>query len=266
MENRIDRTFEALRKAGRGAFMPFLAAGDPDMARSASIVRECARRGADLIELGIPYSDPVADGPAIQAAFTRALNSGSTVKGVLDMVRELRRDVDIPFCSMLSFSIVYRMGVGAYMKAAAAAGIDGAIIPDLPVDEAEAVVAAAEANGLHVIFLVAPTTTEQRLRNIVEHGRGFIYCVSVAGVTGARDRLPEELAERVRHLKSLTRLPVAVGFGISRPEHVRMVTSVADGAIVGSALVKAIEDACAKGEDPARVAGELTARLAAGAA
>ena len=261
--NRIDATFERLRAEGRKAFMPFIAAGDPDMSTSAAILRACAARGADLIELGIPYSDPLADGPAIQAAFTRALDAGATVEAAFAMVKELRRELDTPICSMRSFSIVHRIGVTEYMKAAADAGIDGAIIPDLPVEEAGAVIDAAEANGLHTVFLVAPSTTEARLKRIIERGRGFVYCVSVTGVTGARESLPEELVDRVAHLKAATDLPVAVGFGISTPEHVRMVCSAADGAIVGSALVKAVHAACEAGDDPVRAAGDLVERLSA---
>jgi len=263
VKNRIDAVFERLRASGQKAFMPFIAAGDPDMGTSAQILRECARRGADLIEFGIPYSDPVADGPAIQAAFTRALDAGATVQGAFSAVRELRRELDAPICAMLSFSVVHRIGPDAFMKRAAEAGIDGAIVPDLPVEEADDVIRAAEANGLNMVFLVAPTTTEQRLRLIVEHGKGFIYCVSVAGVTGTRDRLPDELVGRVRHLRDVTNLPIAVGFGISKPEQVRQVVSVADGAIVGSALVKAIEAACASNRDPVKAAGDCVEHLAA---
>ena len=263
MKNRIDATFERLREAGRRAFMPFVAAGDPDMAVSAQIVRECARSGADLIELGIPYSDPVADGPAIQSAFTRALDAGATVQKAMDMVRELRADVDIPICSMLSYSIVHRVGTAKYMERAAEAGFDGAIIPDLPVEESDAIVDLARSNGLHAIFLVAPSTTEERVARIMEHGSGFVYCVSVAGVTGAREDLPPELVDRVQRLRSMTDQPIAVGFGISKPEHVRMVCSVADGAIVGSALVKAIGAACEAGGDPVPVVGRIVAELSA---
>jgi len=262
-QNRIDATFERLAAEGRKAFMPFVTAGDPDMATSAAIVRACAARGADLIELGIPYSDPVADGPAIQASFQRALDVGATLEQAFKMVTELRADVEIPICSMLSFSIVHRVGPAEYMRRASEAGIDGAIIPDLPVEEADAVIEAAEANGMHLVFLVAPSTPESRLRHIVERCRGFIYCVSVAGMTGERDQLPEELVDRLRHLKEATSLPVAVGFGIAKPEHVRMVYSVADGAIVGSALVKAIHAAAESGQDPAQAAGDLVEALSA---
>jgi tryptophan synthase alpha chain len=262
-QNRIDRTFARLRASGQRAFMPFVAAGDPDLAATAAVLRACAAAGADLIELGVPYSDPVADGPAIQEAFTRALNAGVTVAKVFDMVRSLRSEVDTPICSMLSFSIVHRIGPRRYMEAAAQVGIDGAIIPDLPVEESAEVVEAAERCGIHVVFLAAPTTPESRLRLIVERGRGFIYCVSVAGVTGVRDILPADLVARVRRLKSLTDLPIAVGFGVSRPEHVRLVCSVADGAIVGSALVKAVYAAALAGQDPAKAAGELVRELSA---
>ena len=265
MKNRIDTTFESLRAAGRHAFMPFLAAGDPDLSTSAAILRECVRRGADIVELGVPYSDPVADGSDIQAAFTRALDAGTTLDGVFGMVSDLRRDVDVPIVSMLSFSIVYRVGPAEYMRRAAEAGVDGAIIPDLPVEAADEVLAAAADRALHVVFLVAPSTTEARLKRIIERASGFIYCVSVAGVTGALDVLPKELTDRVRRLKADTGIPVAVGFGVSTPEHVRIVTSVADGAIVGSALVKVIHAAARAGQDPAKAAGDYVAEMAAAA-
>ena len=266
MNNRIDATFGALRAGGRSAFMPFIAAGDPDMATCAAILRECAGRGADLIELGVPYSDPVADGAAIQAAFTRALNAGATLERVFNMVRDLRKDVDTPIVSMLSYTIVFRVGPTEYMRAAADAGLDGVIIPDLPVEEAETVAEQAESHGLRAIFLVAPSTPEARLKRIVEMSTGFIYCVSDAGVTGERDRLPEELAERVRHLKSASDVPVAVGFGISTPDQARMVAQVADGAIVGSALVRIIHSAVESRGDPVKAAGDFVSAMAAAVA
>ena len=262
MPNRIDATFQKLRGAGHRAFMPFIAAGDPDLDTSAAIVKACVQRGADLIELGIPYSDPVADGPAIQGAFARALDAGATLDGVFAMVRAVRREIpDTPIVSMLSFSIVFRVGPAEYMRRAAEAGLDGAIIPDLAVEEADETLAAAKANGLNLVFLVAPSTTEERVRLILERANGFIYCVSVAGVTGARDRLPDELADRVAHLKAETDVPVAVGFGVSSPEHVRMVHRVADGAIVGSALTKVIHAAVESGRDPVRAAADFVAEL-----
>lgn len=262
MSNRINAAFQALRAAGKHAFMPFIVAGDPDMATSAAVLRECAKRGADIVELGVPYSDPVADGPAIQAAFTRALDAGATLAKVFDMVREAREDVDIPIVAMLSYSIVHRVGPAEFMRRAAEAGLDGAIIPDLPVEGAGEAIRAAEDNGLRVIFLVAPSTTESRFRAILERASGFIYCVSVSGVTGERDTLPAELVERVRRIKAETDTPVAVGFGISRPEHVKQVVSVADGAIVGSALVKIIHNAVESGGYPVRAAGEYVAEMA----
>jgi len=265
MTNRIDETFARLRASRQGAFMPFVAAGDPDMATSEKVIRECCRRGADLIELGIPFSDPVADGPAIQAAFTRALDKGATVEAALAMMRRLRKDVQTPIVAMLSYSIVYRIGSERFMRRAAEAGLDGVIIPDLPVEESEVARAAAEAHGLRMIHLVAPTTTEARLAQIVERAAGFIYCVSVSGVTGERARLPADLLDRVRRLKERTPVPIAVGFGISEPEHARMVTRVADGAIVGSGLVNAVHAAVEQGRDPAEAAGRFVEAMAAAA-
>ena len=263
MSNRIHNVFQALRSEGRGAFMPFIAAGDPDLETSKAILLECSRRGADLIELGIPYSDPVADGAAIQAAFTRALDAGVSLAAVFEMLRECREEMDTPVVAMLSYSIVYRLGVEDFMARAAQSGFDGVIIPDLAVEESESAADAAAACGLPLIFLVAPTTSEARTRRILDSAGGFIYCVSSPGVTGVREKLPEELAERVRRLKAESDLPVAVGFGIATPEQVAMVTSVADGAIVGSALVKTIAAALDRGEDPVRAAGDFVERLAA---
>lgn len=241
--------------------MPFLAAGDPDMETSGAILRECVKRGADMVELGIPYSDPVADGPAIQAAFQRALNAGASLAKAFDMVRCLRQDVDAPIVSMLSYSIVHRVGPAEFMRRAAEAGLDGAIVPDLPVEESDATLDAADKQGLRLIYLAAPSTTESRYRMILQRAKGFLYCVSVAGVTGERDQLPADLVERVKRIKAETDVPVAVGFGISRPEHVRMVAEVADGAIVGSALVKAVHAAAEDGRDPVQAAGEFVAKM-----
>ena len=240
MPNRIDRTFRRARAENRAAFMPFITAGDPDMETTAAIIEEIERRGADLVELGIPYSDPIADGPTIQASYVRALDAGFKVSAAFDMVRRLRERCSLPILTMVSFSIVTRIKPDDYFKQAAEAGIDGVIIPDLSADEGKAVARMAEAVGLHPVFLVAPTTPPERMKQIIRLSRGFIYYISVTGITGARDQLPEDLIEHVTRLRRQTRKPVAVGFGISRPEQVHAIARIADGAIVGSAIVKKI--------------------------
>ena len=264
MANRIDRAFRRARKEKRAAFMPFITAGDPDLAATAAIIEEAARRGADLIELGIPFSDPIADGPTIQASYTRALDAGFTVKAALDMVRDVRTRCKVPILTMVSFSIVSRIGPRAYFKQVASAGIDGLIIPDLPADEGKAITRLAHAAKLHTVYLVAPTTPPERMKEIAKLSRGFIYYISVTGITGARDTLPTDIAEHVGKLRALSDTPVAVGFGISRPEQVRTIAQIADGAIVGSALVKEIHELSNRPrEELVKGVGDFLAALAA---
>jgi len=264
MSDRIQRTFAALRRRGEAAFMPFLSAGDPDLETTRDLILEVARRGADVIELGIPFSDPIADGPTIQASFTRALAGGTTVGGALDAVKSVRRSCEVPIVTMVSFSIVSRIGTAAYVHRAAEAGADGLIVPDLPVEEAGALRAQAQAEGLCTIFLVAPTTDPDRARRIAEHSTGFIYYVSVTGTTGARDRLPEDLPARLAALKALTDTPVALGFGVGRPEQAAEAGRAADGVIVGSAIVKKIQEyADASRADLVKAVGDFVESLAA---
>jgi len=263
--NRIDLAFGRAHSENRAAFMPFLTAGDPDLETTAALIVESARRGADVIELGIPFSDPIADGPTIQASFVRALERGLSVRDIFAMIRKVRSRSEVALLTMVSFSIVARVGARAYFDEAAAAGADGVIMPDLSVEESRDVARQARAAGLHPVFLVAPTTPEPRMRQIARRSRGFIYYISVAGTTGARDRLPDDLAEHIRLLKSLTRKPVAVGFGISRPEHVRAVAAHADGVIVGSAIVRRIHELSDRPrEEMIRAVGDFVAELAAG--
>ena len=242
MANRIDTAFGRARREGRAAFMPFLTAGDPDLETTAELIRACAANGADVIELGVPFSDPIADGPTIQSSFVRALAHGYGVQDVLAMLRKARKRTNVPILTMVSYSIVERLGVETYFKQASKAGVDGVILPDLPADEANVVVQLGKRHRLHTVFLVAPTTDDQRMKMIMRRSKGFIYYVSVTGTTGARTELPSDLAEHIRRLKSLTQKPVAVGFGVSRPEQVRAVAADADGVIVGSAIVRKIHE------------------------
>jgi len=252
--NRVRAAFERLSADRRKAFMPFISAGDPNLEVTAAVLRTLEERGvADLVELGVPFSDPIADGPTIQASYQRALAAGVTPRAILDLVADLRAGgLALPICLMVSYSLVYRPGMETFVEGAAAAGIDGMIVPDLPADEAGPLGQALAAHDLVYIPLVAPTTTPSRREAILAHATGFIYCISVTGITGERDALPEHLDEYVRGVKAEATVPVCVGFGISRPEHVAAVTAVADGAIVGSAIIHRIADHAA--EPPERIA------------
>ncbi|HOX40087.1 MAG TPA: tryptophan synthase subunit alpha [Candidatus Brocadiia bacterium] len=240
--NRIDLRFQELRRKREPAFIPYLTAGDPDMHATRELILEAERRGADLIELGVPFSDPIADGPVIQASHLRALEGGTRVGDVLAMVREVRNTSEIPIVAMISCSIVFRKGADGFIRSMAEAGIDGATIPDLPVEEAGQARDAADRAGLHLAPFVTPTTTIKRQEAICRAARGFIYYISVVGLTGAREQLAGDLKANVDRIRAAAKVPVAVGFGVSRPEHAREVGAVSDGVIVGSALVRLISE------------------------
>ena len=263
--NRIDAKFAELRAKGKKAFIPYVTAGDPDADATVEAALALERSGASLVELGVPYSDPLADGPVIQDAFTRVLSRGWRVADTLAVARRIRERSEVPLLTMVSYSLVYRYGPERYVRDAQAAGVDGAIVPDLGVAEGEAFLADAAARDFKTVLLVAPTTEPEREREIVEHSTGFVYCISVIGITGARAGLPPELAGHVARLKKLTTKPVCVGFGVSTPEHVRTVAAIADGVIVGSRLVKLIaehaSDRAALVSEVSRFASALTAPL-----
>jgi tryptophan synthase alpha chain len=240
--NAIDATFGRLRAEKRKALVPFLSAGDPDLKTTAALVRELVRRGASLVEVGFPYSDPIADGPVIQASYTRALARGVRVDDVFRCVRELGA-VGVPLAGMMSYSLVHRRGPETFLRQAQEAGFSGAIIPDLPIEEAEGISRLAAARDFKLIHLVTPTTPRERALQIARLSTGFLYCVSTTGITGERDRLPPELVGQLAWLRGQTDLPLCVGFGISTPEQVRPLRDVADGIIVGSAFVRRIEQA-----------------------
>jgi tryptophan synthase alpha chain len=246
--NAIDAQFDRLRAQRRKAFIPFVTAGDPDLETTVRLVRELAGRGASLIEVGFPYSDPIADGSVIQASYTRALARGLHQEDVFACARRLAdspevKEAGIPLVGMVSYSLVYRRGPEDFLDRAQAAGFSGAIVPDLPVEESEELARRAGARDFKLIQLVTPTTPRDRATRIARASTGFLYCVSVTGITGERDRLPEQLLGQLVWLRSQTALPLCVGFGISRPEHVRMLRESADGVIVGSALVRRVEQA-----------------------
>ena len=261
----IAGVFAGLKQSGSMALMPFVTAGDPDLETTASLLEELARRGADLVEVGFPYSDPIADGPVIQASYTRALDCGFNVPSLFERFEQLDTAALPPLIAMVSYSIVFRTGPRAFVDRAAAAGFAGMIVPDLPGDEAGELVSIVRAAGLDLVQLVAPTTPPGRVDRIVEASSGFLYCISVAGTTGVRDRLPDELDGQLAALRERTELPLAVGFGVSRPEHVSALRGQADGAIVGSALVRQLEplaDGSAETADVVTAIGDWVAELA----
>lgn len=239
----IDTLFAQLRKSGRKALMPFVTAGDPDLEFTAAVIRELVSRGSSLCELGIPYSDPIADGPVIQASYTRALGKHVTLAGIFEMLSRLTPALPAPIVTMVSYSIVYRRGLDAYAADARDAGVAGLIVPDLPAEEASDLAAACRREDLSLIQLITPTTPRDRALRIAQRTTGFIYYVSVTGITGERTELPPEIVDNVAWLRSQTNLPICIGFGISRPEHVRRLAPVADGLIVGSAIVRRIAEA-----------------------
>ena len=262
----IDRLFQTLRAEGRKALMPFITAGDPDLEFSAALLAELVRRGCHLCELGIPYSDPIADGPVIQESYTRALDHGIKLADIFQMLGRLTPDLGAPVVTMASYAIIYRHGPERYIAEARAAGVAGAIVPDLLVEEAGPLAKICRAADFNLIQLITPTTSRERALRIAETSTGFIYYVSVTGITGERQELPPGLLENVAWLRQQTDTPIAIGFGIGRPEHVRQLAPVADGLIVGSAIVRRIAGVEGKSreavlEDVGQFVGTLLAAL-----
>lgn len=240
---RIAKRFSDLAKSGELGLVAYVTAGDPSLDASEKIVLAAAEAGADVIELGVPFSDPVADGPVIQRASERALRSGTTLVGVLALVRRLRAHTQVPLIFFSYFNPILQMGLAKFAEAASSAGADGVLATDLTPEEAGEYRAAMHARGLDTVFLGAPTSTEARLAQIAAASSGFIYLISRTGVTGERDALPEDLPALVRRARQFTKLPIAVGFGISLPTHISVLGGIADAAVVGSALVAEIEKA-----------------------
>ncbi len=234
--NPVDAMFARLKREGRKAFMPFITAGDPDLATTASVLSQLATAGADLIEVGFPFSDPIADGPVVQASYSRALDSGLKIDGVFETIRQVTATPGFttPLVGMVSYSLVHRRGPEAFVAAALRSGLSGLIVPDLVADEADDFAAICRHADCKLILLVTPTTTAERAAKIVSLCSGFVYCVSVVGITGERDRIPAELTQQLAQFRSITDLPLCVGFGVSRPEHVRQLKGIADGIIVGT--------------------------------
>ncbi len=255
----IDRVFDSCRALRRAAFVPYVTAGDPDLETTLELIGALADGGADLIELGVPFSDPIADGPVNQRAAVRALASGTTLSGVLRMVSSARQRWSVPIVLFTYFNPILARGVAHFASQAAASGVDGVLTLDLPPEEASGeYIDALRANELATVFLVAPTSTRARIRRADELTRGFVYYVARTGVTGDRRELAPELLKQVKAVRRKVRHPLAVGFGISTPEHVAEVGSVADGVVVGSALVRLVEE---HGRDAAGPVAEAVRRL-----
>jgi tryptophan synthase alpha chain len=261
---RIERKFRALADAGELGLIAYITAGDPSLEASAKIVVAAAEAGADIIELGVPFSDPVADGPVIQRASERALRSGTTLAGVLELVRNLRTRTDVPLVLFSYFNPLLQMGLEKFAEAAASAGADGVLATDLTPEEAGEYRTALRGQGLDTVFLAAPTSTDERLARIAEASTGFLYLVSRTGVTGAREALPEGLPALARRVRKFTTLPIAVGFGISAPSHVSVLGGIADAAVVGSALMAEVESAASA--DAAAIAVAALVRVLKNAA
>jgi tryptophan synthase alpha chain len=242
-QGRIARRFRALADAGEMGLVAYITAGDPSLQASEKIVLAAAEAGADLIELGVPFSDPVADGPTIQRASERALRAGATLAGVIDLVRRVRAASEVPLVLFSYFNPILQMGVEKFADRASAAGADGVLATDLTPEEAGEYRKVLQARGLDTIFLAAPTSTDARLEMIAGCSSGFLYLISRTGVTGERDSVPEDLPALARRVRRATKLPLAVGFGISLPEHVSVLGGIADAAVVGSALMAEVEKA-----------------------
>lgn len=243
MNNRLARTLAGLRARRRCALIPYVMAGDPTPQATERLVDMLVASGADVVELGVPFSDPIADGPINQRAGLRAMAQGMGLRPALDVVARLRSRTSVPLAFMTYYNLIFQHGIERFCRDATSAGLDGLIVADLPPEEGGELIAAARQADLATVFLLAPTSTEARIRAVAAACTGFVYCVSRTGVTGVRDELPEGLRSLVLRIREQTAAPICVGFGLSRPEQVREVATVADGVIVGSAIVQMIEDA-----------------------
>lgn len=263
----VAAAFARAKAEGRVALIPYVMSGYPDVAASEAIAVALCQAGADVLELGVPFSDPLADGATIQAASQKSLDGGMTPSGALELARRVAARVSTPLVLMGYYNPIFSYGIERFVAAAADAGVAGLIVPDLPPEEAEPLRAAAASRNIELIFLVTPTSTEERIAQVARMsgitGGGFLYCVSLSGVTGARDRLPEHLAAFLARVRAHTALPLAIGFGVSRPEHIAEIAQIADGAVIASALLNAID--AAPPSDRTRTAQEFLKRLQTGA-
>jgi tryptophan synthase alpha chain len=246
---RIEKAFKRLKKAGGKAFIPYIMAGDPSLERTKEIVLMFEECGADIVELGVPFTDPLADGPTIQRASERALKEGVTLKKVIAFVKDLRETTQIPIALMTYYNPVFKYGDEDFVRDAKDAGVDGMIVPDLPPDEAENLIKLSRKVNLDTIFLLAPTSTDDRIKKVVKASKGFIYYVSITGITGARLLFDGSIEALISEIRKYTQRPVAVGFGVSTPEESSAVARVSDGVIVGSAIVKRLNESPNKLKD-----------------
>ena len=261
---RIDACFASLRTSGGTALIPYVTAGDPSPTVTVPLLHALVDAGADLIELGVPFSDPLADGPTIQRASERALESGTTLRGVLGLVREIRTSSQVPLVLFSYYNPILQMGLEEFATAASSAGADGVLVTDLTPEEASDYLRIMRSHQLNTIFLAAPTSDDDRLQKISAASSGFLYLISRTGVTGAKDTLPDDLPLLLRRTRQFTNLPVAVGFGISLPGHVSVLGGLADAAVVGSALVSEIEKAARQEPSPGAIeaaAAALSAKI-----
>ncbi|HAP93491.1 MAG TPA: tryptophan synthase subunit alpha [Desulfotomaculum sp.] len=253
--NRITHKFQELANSREKGLITYLTAGDPDLKTSVELVAAMDRAGADLIEIGIPFSDPVADGPSIQQASTRALAKGVRLAAIMEAAAEMRKLTNLPLIFMTYYNPVLQYGLERFVQDAVRAGVDGLIIPDLPYEETQPLQSMADPSGLALIPLVAPTTTDGRLKNISSYARGFIYCVSVTGVTGARQQISTDLEQFITRVRKHTSLPIAIGFGIAGPQQAARVASFCDAVVVGSAIVNTVAAQSTKSSAISSVAG-----------
>lgn len=240
--NRIEKKFKALKKNRKKALIAFVTAGYPSLSVTEKLILEFEKRGVDIVELGVPFSDPMADGPIIQESSQAALKKGVSLRDILELVKKARENTGIPICLMSYYNPIFCFGEESFAKKAAQAGVDGVIVPDLPPEEAQGLIRAALKNKLDTVFFLSPTSTKERVEKIVKVSRGFIYYVSLTGVTGPRRVLASDFAQKIRLIKGRTKKPVCVGFGVSNPEQAREINKVADGVIVGSAIIRKIKD------------------------
>lgn len=238
---RIKNTFTQLKENGEKALITFITAGDPDLDTTERLVLEMERKGADIVELGLPFSDPLADGPVIQKSSQRALEGGVRTPDMFQLVRRLRKNTDIPLVILTYYNPVFSFGLKAFVKEAASAGVDGLIIPDLPLEESDELKKITSSQGVDLIYLLAPTSTDERIKRTDKKAGGFIYCVSITGVTGVREEFSSSIENLIKRIRKYTSLPLALGFGISNPQQAGLAAYYADGVIVGSALVKIVE-------------------------
>ena len=257
----IDDLFAKLKAEGTKAFMPFVTAADPNLGFTRKLLRKLDQLGCSMAEVGIPYSDPIADGPVIQASYTRALGTKVKLQSIFQQVALERPNLSMPLVSMVSYAIIHRHGPERFVDDAIAAGFAGAIVPDLLVEESGPLSILCKAKNFNLIQLVTPTTPRERALRIAEQSSGFLYFVSVTGITGERTELPPDLVDRVAWLRERTLLPICIGFGISKPEHVRLLAPVSDGLIVGSAIVRLMEHAIQSEENALTAVEQLVTSL-----